>query len=796
MKITATHILLMIVLSAQILCGQECIVRQQDSLHMYPANSRVVSVITDGKIVSTSVGSGNDIVRYIIEVASASGTQVMSKSGSGIDAVGRSAVRRQLDAIPSTVQTLHEYSSAMNGFCVQTRRKNLALLRNLPGVLRVSEDLEVRCTPIAAAASAPSTVSPLAGRATGKGIRVGVIDTGIDFLHEAFGGGYGPGFKVCGGYNFITPSALPMDDNKHGTHVAGIIAGNSRTFSGMAVNASLYSYKALKADGAGYTGTVIAAIDRAIADSMKVINLSLGSSNGDPDDILSRAVDRAAAAGIVVVVAAGNDSEPGSIGSPGAARMALTVGAVDSNNVIAPFSSKGPTQKNFGIKPDVVAPGVGIMSVQMGGGYMALSGTSMAAPYVAGVAAGLAELHPSWSGEQIRDAIIQSSTSLAYPVFTAGSGRVDPVKAAGMQTIAVPGSLSLGFNTTTDASWMMQETVYVVNTRGTAQTFTLAGSASSPAISIRFHEPSLAAAPNQRAAVVAEILVTNGALADNLSLFTGYTGTITASSALDTVSIPFAFFKGKILQIIYDETPWQVIVHNRKSAQYSFQPKKNSITTVLPADTYDIMTTFSTPHYVVRESVQLSDVATVLIDKSEAKHPIRLLPIDETGKAVAAGGDHELYSSIDGIVHRASGISMVAMGGGAYDAVQAASSIYCSDLSPRYIFGSTLNIQQGTDSTFTYDAAIETGIADTVIFTFSPGEGVPLDVRYDVDTMNTRTMFPIVWSSIALQGVIVSNSVYDGTSPALRFPFSQRSLYFKRSSSFFPVFHSREGYTY
>src|SRR5262249_45910995 len=141
----------------------------------------------------------------------------------------------------------------------------------------------------------------------------------------------------------------------------------------------------------GSSSQIIAGIEKALDpdgnpatdDAVDVISMSLGGS-GDPNDDMSQAVDNAVGAGVVCVIAAGN-SGPSyqTIGSPGNARRALTVGATDNSDVIASFSSRGPSNLIYAIKPDVTAPGVSIKSAKLGGGYIWYSGTSMATPHVA-----------------------------------------------------------------------------------------------------------------------------------------------------------------------------------------------------------------------------------------------------------------------------------------------------------------------------------------------------------------------------------------------------------------------------
>jgi subtilisin family serine protease len=262
-------------------------------------------------------------------------------------------------------------------------------LRQLPYVAAVHEDESVHAmladsVPLVGAPTVWSTYG-----VTGVGVKVAILDTGIDYTHPDLGGCFGSGCKVVGGYDFVNNDNDPSDDHGHGTHVAGIIAANG-TLKGVAPGATLLAYKVLDRSGSGSSSDIIAALERAVADGAGVANLSLGGS-GYPDDPISRAVDNADAAGMLCVVAAGNSgSGYQTVESPGVARSALTVGATDKSDQIASYSSRGPVDIGGGaflIKPEMVAPGSTITSTIRGGGYGAMSGTSMATPHVAGAAA-------------------------------------------------------------------------------------------------------------------------------------------------------------------------------------------------------------------------------------------------------------------------------------------------------------------------------------------------------------------------------------------------------------------------
>ena len=162
----------------------------------------------------------------------------------------------------------------------------------------------------------------------GQGVKVGIIDTGIDFEHPDLYG-YGPSGKVVGGYDYVDRDKKPSDTNGHGTEVAGIVGANG-SFVGMAPKSKLFSYKVSSNGEAVSSEYIVQAISQAIADKMNVINISLGVNK--TNDGLENAVDEAVKNGIVVVVAAGNNGpDDESIGSPGRDTNVITVGASFNN---------------------------------------------------------------------------------------------------------------------------------------------------------------------------------------------------------------------------------------------------------------------------------------------------------------------------------------------------------------------------------------------------------------------------------------------------------------------------------
>jgi subtilisin family serine protease len=301
----------------------------------------------------------------------------------------------------------------------------------------------------------------------GSGVTVAVLDTGIDDTHPDLAG------KVTAARNF-TDDPDTRDLNGHGTHVASIIAGSGAASDGarrgVAFGAALVSGKVLNAEGEGLVSTVIAGMEWAAGEAgADIVNMSLAA---DPtaygSDLVNQAVeDLTATHGTLFVVAAGNEGCDECVQSPGVAPSALTVGAVDRDDQLADFSSRGPAPKTYALKPDITAPGVGILAARAAEGrlggegpYLELSGTSMATPHVAGAAALLAQARPDLTPAEIKGALM--STAVPTPgltVYEQGAGRVDLGRLTASPVLAVPGSLDFGVVERTDDSPPVRLTV-------------------------------------------------------------------------------------------------------------------------------------------------------------------------------------------------------------------------------------------------------------------------------------------------------------------------------------------------
>ncbi|MEE1741880.1 S8 family serine peptidase [Streptomyces sp. BE147] len=290
---------------------------------------------------------------------------------------------------------------------------------------------------------------------TGKGVKIAVLDTGVDATH--------PDLKdqILASKNF-TASPDTKDRVGHGTHVSSIAAGtgarSAGKFKGVAPDAKLLEGKVLDDDGFGDDSGILAGMEWAVAQGADIVNLSLGGSDTPEIDPLEAAVDKLSAdKGVLFAIAAGNEGDgAGTVGSPGSADAALTVGAVDDKDVLADFSSRGPRIGDGAIKPDVTAPGVDITAAAAPGsaidqevgqnppGYLSISGTSMATPHVAGAAALLKQQHPDWKYSELKGALTASTKPGAYNPFQQGSGRIAVDRALGQSIVADPVSVSFG----------------------------------------------------------------------------------------------------------------------------------------------------------------------------------------------------------------------------------------------------------------------------------------------------------------------------------------------------------------
>ena len=355
---------------------------------------------------------------------------------------------------------------SVGGQVADVPNASLPALASLPGVQSVSLDRRIYGTLERTSATVGANWVREQLGFDGTGVGIAIVDSGVANWHDDLGSR-----RVVRFADFVNFQPAAYDDYGHGTHVAGIIAGNGHDSEGrrrgIAPGATLLVEKVLDASGQGYISNVIAAIDYAIANKdalgLRVINLSVaaGVYESYTTDPLTLAAKRAVDAGLVVVSAAGNlgrsaegRAQRGGVGAPGNAPWVITVGASSHNgtadrsdDVVAAFSSRGPTAIDFQPKPDLVAPGVGIESIAEAGStlwntkpamrlwgtvptasepYLSLSGTSMAAPVVSATIALMLQANPRLTPDLVK-AILEftAETRPGYDVMAQGAGFLD-----------------------------------------------------------------------------------------------------------------------------------------------------------------------------------------------------------------------------------------------------------------------------------------------------------------------------------------------------------------------------------
>ncbi|MDQ3280592.1 MAG: S8 family serine peptidase [Acidobacteriota bacterium] len=470
----------------------------------------------------------------------------------------------------------------------------------------------------------------------GKGVVVAVIDTGIDYKLAALGGGFGPGFKVAGGYDFDEFDDDPIDQYGHGTYVASIIAADAKGLTGIAPDATLLAYKAIGPWG-GSEGAVLAAIERTVdpnedgspsdhADVAIMTIVSVATEN----DPLVKAVENATRAGVLFCAVSGEDGQYGNISSPGNAPSAITVGAVDSTDTVTSFSTRGPSW-DFRTKPEVVAPGADLATVA----WFPSSGTSLAAAHVAGVAALVKAVHPHWTPAEIKSAIVTGATVLQADIMAAGAGRVDALQATNAAILSSMSTIDFGQVPWDADLWQQRRRLTLHNDSANPQTLTARVDGLRDGVAVTVTPSVITLAAGQSKDLIVDLTIHKSAVPPVGSFSFG--GQVVWSGGATPFHIPWSCVEGAFLTIdagnYYGRLTAELHGDRRKSATREFRHRARKFWGYGTVDVVMAETGYTHPRVVIAESVEIRGTAPrVTVDFNDAKYTI------DTGKTPAPDG--------------------------------------------------------------------------------------------------------------------------------------------------------------
>jgi len=384
---------------------------------------------------------------------------------------------------PDLAAPVYAYRVVASGFPAKVRLSTLEKLRRHPLVKAVEPNPEARPHLVKSVPSVGADTLWQRGL-DGSGSVVAIIDSGIDYNHPDLGGGWGN--KVIGGWDFVENDADPMDAYGHGTQVAGCVAADG-VMKGVAPKAKLLAYRIWDAAG-NSGGAMLAALDLATDpdgdlttsdDRPDVVHMSGGVWMGQHMTAEMYSVaPKAFGLGVLCTFSSGNNGTYYGVAVPGANPLALTVGAIGGPNSTSPdvlegYSSKGSIFGSWEIKPEIVAPGR-VTSTKVGGGYAANTGTSFAAPMVAGAAALLRQAHPDWGPREIKSAIVGSARELSMgTAMTTGGGALAVQQAADQTLLVWPPTVSFGYADQLQPTFAATRTVEVSNVGSATQTLSI-----------------------------------------------------------------------------------------------------------------------------------------------------------------------------------------------------------------------------------------------------------------------------------------------------------------------------------
>lgn len=558
---------------------------------------------------------------------------------------------------PGTPLIKKEFYKIFNGVSIKIPRQMLSAIASLDYVKKVHPDKIERI-------SIRESVSLIGADSVwikygnkGDSSVVAILDTGIDYFHPALGGGFGKGFKVIGGYDFVNKDKDPRDDHGHGTHVSGIVAADGDTVKGVAPKAFLMAMKVIGADGNGWESDIISGIEMSVDpngdnnydDMVDVINLSVGGS-GSPDDAGCTAVNNAVRIGVVCCCAAGNNALYNTVDSPGMAELAITVGATDKSDKMGYLSSKGPNRKNYFIKPEIVAPGIGIKSTYLNNGFVTEDGTSQATPHVAGVCALLKHAHKDWTPAYIKSAVMTSSKDLGFDVMAQGAGRVDALNSMTVTSVCIPTQLNFGMDKGSVSLWEKKDSTVIINKSSISQFYNINFTGIVSGINLVANPSSFTLSPGASQKVVYSISVDNNTIPYVYKNSLSYGGMVNISGTKDKLHLPWAFVKTSILIMNFNKPVQNYMLFLNKT-KYRLSDAVNSSDfytseILLPQGKYNMLFTFTTVKdsaagsgemdFIIKENYDVSGYQTLDINSTEAVNKINFAGKDESSRILSS----------------------------------------------------------------------------------------------------------------------------------------------------------------
>lgn len=510
---------------------------------------------------------------------------------------------------------------------------------------------------------------------TGKGVKVGVIDTGIDYNNPALGGGFGPGFKVAGGYDFANMDDDPMDESGHGTAIAGIIAAKG-DLVGIAPEATLYAYKIFNKEIFAWSEDIDLALELAtdpnqdldLSDHLDVINMSIGINAMDKLwlDLFAERLQKLLKLNMIICIAAGNDGPTyNKINMLCLLEDVIAVGSCNSDNVISNFSSRGygVAINNCNMKPDLVALGENVPALWLSSSIRTENGTSLSTPYVSGVAALLKQKHANWTYNEYKSALLNCATDLGVNIIDQGAGKVNLEATLKLGTVCYPQSINIGFVPNEQGVEEKTFSITIFNKSDASQEYHFDFSKSIPkGIEVTAEPSSFSISSNSSQIVNFTMKLDPEKLEHPQSDPFNFYGRFHLVGTSDSLDIPWSFQRGFYIEFRTDikvDGFYQPCIKIIKDTTVinPYDKYQNGMRCLVQQGVYDIIfngqekdwiygnDTLKTYLYV-KENVSISENTRINLNKSEIKNKITFQSYDANGELIEKDASKKMYNFI------------------------------------------------------------------------------------------------------------------------------------------------------